>query len=76
MSTESTESPESTDERETRAFDCPRCGSAVEERFWGPCQACRAALVAAQRGEQEAEAEASRFEPSMHVVPNHVATKD
>lgn len=58
-------------------FDCPRCGEAAHERFWGPCRACREQLVAAYRSEQTgAEVERARFEPAMHVVPNHVATKD
>jgi hypothetical protein len=57
-------------------FACPRCGATVEERFWGPCQSCRLELVAAHQGEQSGETETARFEPAMHVVPNHVATKD
>lgn len=60
-------------------FSCPRCDQTVQERFWGPCGSCRAELVAAHQshGVQGAEeAEATRFEPAMHVVPNHVATKD
>jgi hypothetical protein len=68
---------------DTQSFACPRCGATVAERFWGPCTACRRELVAAHghdpaRAEDGAAAElsASRFEPSMHVVPNHVATKD
>lgn len=62
------------------AFDCPRCGGAVEERFWGPCRSCRQALVAAHQaspaGADGGRIGAARFEPAMHVVPNHVATKD
>lgn len=60
-------------------FPCPRCGQTVSERFWGPCISCRTALVAAYRSESESDASpagSARFEPSMHVVPNHVATKD
>ena len=56
-------------------FACPRCGVTVTERFWGPCAACRSALVAAHRG-QATEVETTRFEPAMHVTPNHVATKE
>ena len=56
-------------------FECPRCGTPVAERFWGPCQVCREELVRAQQGEA-VEVEAAPFEPAMHVVPNHVATKD
>ena len=59
-------------------FDCPRCGSTVAERFWGPCTACRTQMTEAydRAGTGAAEAAPTRFEPSMHVVPNHVATKD
>lgn len=47
------------------------------ERFWGPCQSCREELVRAQQGEAtDAPTESVPFEPAMHVVPNHVATKD
>jgi hypothetical protein len=76
---------EAGEELELQPFECPRCGSAVEERFWGPCGHCRAELTAAQRGEapevgsgrvQSGRVQSGRFEPAMHVVPNHVATKD
>jgi endogenous inhibitor of DNA gyrase (YacG/DUF329 family) len=56
-------------------FACPRCGDEVADRFYGPCPTCRQALVAGQRGEAR-EQEQTRFEPKMHVVPNHMATKD
>ena len=64
-----------------QVFDCPRCHQSVTERFWGPCGRCRTELNAAYRkdgaGEgSESEPSATRFEPAMHVVPNHVATKD
>lgn len=64
---------------ELEPFACPRCGQTVQERFWGPCRACREQLVAAHQASEgggEAAAGAARFEPAMHVVPNHVATKD
>ena len=70
------------DELERLKFDCPRCGEPAEERFWGPCSPCREELAvvqktAAQEGEAAPESGArERFEPTMHVVPNHVATKD
>lgn len=68
-------------------FDCPRCGSPVSERLYGPCGACRAELVALHATDADLEGEvtdgsatdgsaAGRFEPGMNVVPNHVATKD
>lgn len=65
------------DELEPHLFDCPRCATQVEERFWGPCGRCRSELTAGQRGQAaEAARPTGRFEPAMHVVPNHVATKD
>jgi hypothetical protein len=57
------------------AFTCPRCGSAVEEAFYGPCADCRSTLRASLGGEQR-EVEHVAFEPSMHVTPNAVALKD
>ena len=63
------------------AFTCPRCSAEVKERFWGPCTQCRMQLnsnaTAASTDASEAnDYEATRFEPAMHVTPNHVATKD
>ena len=60
-------------------FRCPRCGQPAHERFYGPCTPCRQQLVAAFSADgiaPEAEGATARFEPGMHVVPNHVATKD
>ena len=54
---------------------CPRCGSAVRERFYGPCESCRAALRAALAGEPR-EIAVEAYTPKMNVVPNQVATKD
>jgi hypothetical protein len=56
-------------------FRCPRCGAAVTEPFYGPCRSCRAQLVTAFAGERR-DIEVARFEPTMHVTPNAVATKD
>lgn len=56
-------------------FDCPRCASAVAERFYGPCAACRAELRAHLGGTRR-DVDAGRYEPAMNVVPNQVATKD
>ncbi len=57
-------------------FVCPRCGlPAAQERFYGPCSACRGDLSARQGGPRQ-EAASVRFEPKMHVTPNAVATKD
>lgn len=66
----------------TTTFSCPRCATEATERFWGPCTACRqqlkdAAAAAGSGSDGDAEQfEAGRFEPAMHVTPNHVATKD
>jgi hypothetical protein len=57
------------------AVTCPRCGSQVEVRFYGPCEACRDGLRLAVRGEARAVAEQA-YEPAMHVTPNAVALKD
>ena len=56
-------------------FDCPRCGEAVSERLYGPCQPCRTALRAALGGERR-EVAAEEYVPKMNVTPNAVATKD
>ena len=54
---------------------CPRCGRDVEERFYGPCAACRdqlrATFVATARTVEVAE-----YEPKMNVTPNAVALKE
>ena len=57
------------------SFACPRCDGPATERFYGPCSLCRAALTAAYEGVAR-EVETERFEPKLHVVPNHVATKE
>jgi len=57
------------------AFTCPRCGASVLSQFYGPCSSCRTQLLAAQRGTGRV-VEVGRFEPSLHVVPNQVATKE
>jgi hypothetical protein len=57
------------------AFTCPRCGNAVEARFYGPCDPCREAL-GTLRGDGQGEVQAERFVPKMNVVPNQIATKD
>ena len=60
---------------ELLSFDCPRCKQPVQERYWGPCTACRSTLRAEQAGEQR-EVEVAAYEPKMNVTPNQVATKD
>ena len=54
---------------------CPRCGAEAQERFYGPCTACRAQLKATQ-GTEQRDVAASTYEPKMNVTPNAVATKD
>lgn len=60
---------------ELLAFACPRCGGAVEERFYGPCGACRTELRDTVAGEQRAM-EAPAYEPKLNVTPNAVALKE
>ena len=54
---------------------CPRCGSAVEQRFYGPCRTCVNALYAKFAGEARA-VETEDYVPKMNVTPNAVALKD
>jgi hypothetical protein len=56
-------------------FSCPRCGSASQERFYGPCSACRQEMRVAFAGEAR-EVEAAAYEPKMNVTPNAVALKE
>lgn len=55
--------------------DCPRCGAAVQQQFYGPCERCLAELRAAYQAEA-VEVEAAEYEPKMNVTPNAVALKD
>lgn len=57
------------------SIECPRCGQSVTTRFYGPCEACAAALGEAYPGLGR-EVEAPEYEPKMNVTPNAVATKD
>jgi hypothetical protein len=56
-------------------FTCPRCHASADERFYGPCPACREQLRLSLRGEARL-VELGTFEPAMHVTPNAVALKD
>ena len=56
-------------------FTCPRCAAEVDDRFYGPCAACRTDLRAKVAG-QARVVESAAFEPAMHVTPNAVATKE
>lgn len=61
---------------ETVAFDCPRCGSAVVEAYYAPCETCRAAMRAATADMARPDLEAEAYTPKMNVTPNAVALKD
>ncbi len=57
------------------SIDCPRCGAAVAERYYGPCAPCRETMRATLGGEAR-EVAAATYEPKMNVTPNAVALKD
>lgn len=57
-------------------FECPRCGSEVVERLYGPCPACVEQLRETVVGERDNDAVSPEFEPKMNVTPNAVALKD
>jgi len=54
---------------------CPRCGAAVQARFYGPCEVCRDGLRASQGGVAHHVVPAE-YEPKVNVTPNAVASKD
>jgi ribosomal protein S27E len=56
-------------------FTCPRCRAATSARYYGPCETCRADLVATLGGEARV-VEVAAYEPKLNVTPNAVATKD
>jgi hypothetical protein len=56
-------------------FACPRCGTAVTERFYGPCAPCRVTLRAEHGGEAR-DIEVEAYVPKMNVTPNAVASKE
>lgn len=57
------------------SFTCPRCSTEVGERFYGPCEGCRAELRASMMNEAS-DLEAVEYEPKMNVVPNAIASKE
>lgn len=59
----------------TALFDCPRCGSSVSQRFYGPCESCCFALRAKYVGLGR-DMTAAEYVPKMNVTPNAVAQKD
>lgn len=60
---------------DTLPMTCPRCRTATEARFYGPCQSCNEELRATMGGEAR-EVEVADYEPKMNVTPNAVALKD
>jgi hypothetical protein len=60
---------------EPLSIECPRCGAAVDERYYGPCTSCRETMRATLGGVAR-EVEAAGYEPKMNVTPNAVALKD
>ncbi len=58
------------------SFTCPRCESAVEEEFYGPCTACRHQLRAEQGTDPAGTVTEAAYEPKMNVTPNAVALKE
>ena len=57
------------------SFECPRCQTAVDEEFYGPCRSCISHLRASQ-GLDQREVVAAEYVPKMNVTPNAVATKE
>ncbi len=57
------------------SFDCPRCRSSVEARFYGPCERCLAELRTRYQAERT-QVDDVAYEPKMNVTPNAVALKD
>ena len=58
------------------SFDCPRCGTAVDEDLYGPCPRCRGQLREAYSGEARIDVDVADYEPKLNVTPNAVATKE
>jgi hypothetical protein len=56
-------------------FACPRCGTDVMARFYGPCPNCMIELTARFTGEAR-DVQAEAYVPKMNVTPNAVALKD
>ena len=57
------------------SVDCPRCGTTVEQQFYGPCERCLGELRARYQAEV-GDVEVVEYEPKMNVTPNAVALKD
>jgi len=63
------------DVAELQTVTCPRCGTEVEQRFYGPCAGCTAELHTKYDAVAR-DVEAAEYVPQMNVTPNAVATKD
>jgi hypothetical protein len=57
------------------SFACPRCGTEVTERLYGPCAGCRTELRATL-GTEGHELVDGGYDPKMNVTPNAVAVKE
>jgi hypothetical protein len=55
---------------------CPRCGTAADVDFYGPCATCRDQLRATMGSDGGGVSAAIEYEPKMNVTPNAVALKD
>ena len=60
---------------DTLTVTCPRCGTEVTQRFYGPCASCVTELHA-RFDAVTRDVEATEYVPQMNVTPNAVATKD
>ncbi len=56
-------------------FSCPRCQTATDDDFYGPCTTCRTDL-AAKYADLGRDVTVAEYEPKMNVTPNAVALKD
>lgn len=56
-------------------FECPRCQTSTDARFYGPCERCRQELRSVYAATART-VDAVAYEPAMHVTPNAVALKD
>jgi len=55
-------------------FTCPRCATAVDSRFYGPCPSCREQLKQLFHREGRV-VEVAEYVPKINVTPNAVASK-
>ncbi len=58
-----------------QSHTCPRCNAVVDERFYGPCTACRVDLRAKFVREGRV-IDVAEYVPKMNVTPNAVALND